>query len=157
MTLNWTRIRSACKNSRIFLVALIVSGCIIPRAAVDEYSPPTSSELGELAVIHIYRVRAFFGGGNDFDILVDGKIAGDLGNGESLIVRIDPGIHTIERYDWTSPAQAPIFSYGKVGNSIEHNFQAGTEYYIRWKPFSLKEPGAGGLQFTDENLYVDRQ
>jgi hypothetical protein len=109
-----------------------------------------------VAVIHVYRLRAFFASGSDFDILVDGKIAGEMGNGESLSVRVEPGIHIITLYDWSAD-QVPVFTYSRVGNPIEHNFQAGTEYYIRWKPFSIKIPGTGGLEFTDEIAYRERQ
>jgi len=140
----------------VLVIALFVNGCIVPTTPKEKHTPPATENMDDLAVIHVYRVKVFFGSGNDIDILVDGKAAGEIGNGESLPILVEPGVHTITPADWGSAAAAPVFTYKILGIPIEHDFLSGHEYYIRWKPRSLKDSKADMFQFTDEIMHRDR-
>jgi hypothetical protein len=149
--------RLRIRKLAVLVIAILVNGCVMPTVPKEKYIPPVNNRSEELALVYVYRVKAFFGSGSDIDILVDGKFAGEIGNGESLSFRVVPGAHTVGPYDWNSPSQAPLFTYGKLGNSIQHEFLAGAVYYIRWKPRSIKEPDAEIFQFTDETMHSERR
>ena len=146
----------------LYFSMLMLSSCVIPTSSKIDYIPPTNANSEELAVINIYRTSSFFGGANDIDIFIDGQLAAELGNGDSISVNVSSGIHEISPFGWQGDARFPVIYYDQKAQSINHDFSAGETYYIRWKyPSFLQE---GTLQsnpeffetpfnFVDESTY----
>lgn len=50
-----------------------------------------------------------------YNILIDGKVAAEIGNGETITLPVSPGIHTVQaRLDW---ARSPALTFNTEGGS----------------------------------------
>ncbi len=144
---------------------LSLSSCVIPTSSKIDYISPTNETSEKLAIIHIYRTSSFFGSGSDIDIYIDGKLAAELGNGDSMSVKVTFGIHKITTGGWQSDGRFPIIYYSETPG-INHNFLPGETYYIRWKYPSFLQKGTWKLnpeittprfKFVDEKTYRDEK
>ena len=145
---------------------LILSGCVIPTSPKINYIPSTNENSEEIAEIYIYRTSSFFGGGNDIDIFIDGQLAAELGNGDSIRVNVSSGIHEITPFGWQGDTHLPVFYYDQQAQSINHDFSSGETYYTRWKYPSFLQEGTWQLnpefveplfRFVDENTFHDEK
>lgn len=149
----------------LYFSILILSGCVIPTSPKIDYLPPTNETSEKLAIIHIYRTRSFFGSGNDIDIYIDGKLAAELGNGDSVSVEVTFGVHEITTGSWRGDGRYPVISYSEAPG-INHDFLPGEMYYIRWKYPSFLQKGTLKLNpemmkapfgFVDKKTYHDEK
>jgi hypothetical protein len=76
----------------------------------------------ELATIHIYRAKSFFGAAMDIDIYIDGQLAAELGNGDSTSVKVSSGIHEITPSGWQGDSRLPVIYYKEKAPSINHHY-----------------------------------
>jgi hypothetical protein len=84
----------------------------------------------------------------DIDIYLDGKLAAELGNGDSVRIKVSPRIHDITPSGWQGDSHLPVIYYKDKAPGIEHEFLAGETYYIRCKyPSFLKK---GTLKLNPE-------
>lgn len=125
--------------------------------------PPENVKSEKLVTIFIYRTKSFFGSAMDIDIFIDGKLAAELENGDSISVKVSPGSHEITPASWQGDNHLPIVYYkDKIAQSISHDFLLGETYYIRWKYPSFLQKGTLKLsqemskspfRFVDEKIY----
>ncbi len=74
------------------ITVVIVLGCA---ASGPRYSDMSFEKTPGLSEVYIYRLSKFVDGGSCYEISIDGKPIGVLGNGGFLRAEISPGEHTV--------------------------------------------------------------
>ncbi len=105
----------------LFATGLI--GCTIstPVITSGSYEGLTNSNPNKGAIF-VYRDKAFAGSANQYDVMVNGVLAGSLPNGSFVILDAEPGENKIEPRTLTS------FDFGK-GSSI--TVEKGRSYCLK--------------------------
>ncbi len=71
-------------------------GSPAPFIEPDEPAAAAEADSSETAQLVFKRPREFFGGGNDFELLIDGTKRGRIPSNSQTIFHIQPGSHTIQ-------------------------------------------------------------
>jgi len=79
----------------VFLLTILTIGCAASVATVGVYEGLTSSDKNK-ATIYVYREELFMGAVNQYDVLINGKLAGSLPNGSFFMMNADAGNISIE-------------------------------------------------------------
>ena len=79
----------------VFLLTILTIGCAASVATVGVYEGLTSSDKNK-ATIYVYRGELFMGAANQYDVLINGNLAGSLPNGSFFMVNADAGNISIE-------------------------------------------------------------
>lgn len=147
------------KLKLLFLVSvLVLSGC----SSTKKYVVPTSSTTGELSTVHIYRTDVALHSLNPEKpfFFIDGKEVAKLGTGQAKSTKVTPGPHII------TVREPLLFTPSYENGRIEHTFEAGQEYFVRYsKEFGSVIPIAGQVTVTgntsfgivDRQMYLNRQ
>lgn len=95
----------------LFITGLI--GCTIatPVVTSGSYEGLTNTDPNK-GTIFVYREKAFAGGANQYDVMLNGELVGSLPNGSFFSVEADPGENNIEPRTLTS------FDFGKGGSVV---------------------------------------
>ena len=79
----------------VFLLTILTIGCAASVATVGVYEGLTSSDKNK-ATIYVYREELFIGSMNQYDVLINGYLAGSLPNGSFFMMNADAGNISIE-------------------------------------------------------------
>jgi len=142
---------------RFLLFSVLLTGC----TSGPKYTSPSSDE-GNLATVHFYRTDVSFHSLNPEKpfFYIDGKQVATLGTGQSVSTKVTSGTHLITVRE--PVAFMPAWESGR----IEHVFEAGEQYYIRYsKNFDGAIPvgnqvvvtGKTSVTFSNQEMYINRQ
>lgn len=79
----------------VSLLSVFLSGCSTAVVKGGNYDGIRNLDQGK-GTVFIYRESAFAGGANQYDVLVDGVLAGSLPNGSFFTVGVEPGERTVK-------------------------------------------------------------
>lgn len=145
-------------KSLLGISTLLLAGC----AASPTYVAPSAQDPRELATLSFYRTDVHLHRYNPEKpfFYIDGQLVTKLGTGEARSTRVTPGLHVIH-------VMEPFaFSPAHESGRIEHNFEAGKEYFIRYSKDFENMISVGSqvaisskttLQFANEEMYLKRQ
>lgn len=137
---------------------VLLVGC----SAGPTYVAPSAQDPRELATLSFYRTDVHFQRYNPEKpfFYIDGQLVTKLGTGEARSTRVTPGLHVIH------VMEPFVFSPAHESGRIEHNFEAGKEYFIRYSKeldnilsvgSHVAISGKTTLQFANEEMYLKRQ
>ncbi|MBL4566446.1 MAG: hypothetical protein JKY85_00115 [Porticoccus sp.] len=138
------------------LSVIITSGC----ASEPKYKSPTNSEEVELAQISLYRAKKFYRANEYPFFYIDGKLAGKMGPGDSIIAKVIAGRHII------TVREPFLFIPGSESGRIDHDFKKDGKYYLRYSvdsdiPFLLGNTvvasGSSTFSLSDEKSFNEKK
>lgn len=103
-------------------VLLIASCATAPGSRFHGVSETPSSSTD----LYIYRQRAFFASGQKFNVLVDGRSVGALFNESFLLLRMNPGVHTLTVEPGGPAKISNITVYARPGEKAFFEFDFAT-------------------------------
>lgn len=115
----------------LVFVSSLSSGCattvpkmadLTPVADDRRFSNQTPAD-GNVVVI-VLRDKAFAGGGVNYRLLIDGKLAAKVAAGEFVVLYVSPGEHVIE-------VRHPSALLGAIGDSSTLRAEANVKYFYR--------------------------